>query len=56
MSPRNRLAKLYPQALGSLFVSSHDLQSYGGDILTYLIQVKVILNHLFWYQATIWGP
>jgi hypothetical protein len=35
ISPRNRVAQLYPQALGSLFVASYDSQSYGG-ILTRL--------------------
>jgi hypothetical protein len=32
MHPRNRMARLYPQALGSLFVSSWDSQGYGRDI------------------------
>jgi hypothetical protein len=32
ISPRNRVARLYPQALGSLFVASHDSQGYGGGI------------------------
>jgi hypothetical protein len=27
---RNRVAQLYPQALGSLFVASYDSQGYGG--------------------------
>jgi hypothetical protein len=31
-SPRNRVARLYPQALGSLFVASYDSQGYGGGI------------------------
>jgi hypothetical protein len=30
--PRNRIAQLYPQALGSLFVASYDSQGYGGGI------------------------
>jgi hypothetical protein len=30
--PRNRVAQLYPQALGSLFVASYDSQGYGGGI------------------------
>jgi hypothetical protein len=30
ISPRNRVAQLYPQALGSLFVASYDSQFYGG--------------------------
>jgi hypothetical protein len=32
ISLRNRVARLYPQALGSLFVASHDSKGYGGDI------------------------
>jgi hypothetical protein len=32
VSPRNRVAQLYPQALCSLFVASYDYQSYGGNI------------------------
>jgi hypothetical protein len=36
ISPRNRVAQLYPQALGFLFVASYDSQGYGGGILTRL--------------------
>jgi hypothetical protein len=36
--PRNRVARLYPQALGSLFVASYDSQGYGGGIRTRLHQ------------------
>jgi hypothetical protein len=32
ISTRNRVAQLYPQALGSFFVTSYDLQGYGGGI------------------------
>jgi hypothetical protein len=32
ISPRNRMARLYPQAMGSLFVASYDSQGYGGGI------------------------
>jgi hypothetical protein len=32
ISPRNRVAQLYPQALCSLFVASYDSQGYGGGI------------------------
>jgi hypothetical protein len=32
ISPRNRVAQLYPQARGSLFVASYDSQDYGGGI------------------------
>jgi hypothetical protein len=34
ISPRIRVAQLYTQALGSLYVVSYDSQSYGGGILT----------------------
>jgi hypothetical protein len=34
ISPGNRVAQLYPRALGSLFVASYDSQGYGGGILT----------------------
>jgi hypothetical protein len=30
--PQNRVAQLYPQTLGSLFVASYDSQGYGGGI------------------------
>jgi hypothetical protein len=36
ISPRNRVAQLYPRALGSLFVDSYDSQGSGGGILTRL--------------------
>jgi hypothetical protein len=36
ISPRNRVAQLYPQALGSLFVASYYSQGYGGGIRTRL--------------------
>jgi hypothetical protein len=36
ISPRNRVAQLYPQALDSLFVASYDSQGYGGGIRTRL--------------------
>jgi hypothetical protein len=32
ISPRNRVARLYSQALGSFFVASYDSQGYGGGI------------------------
>jgi hypothetical protein len=34
--PRNRVAQLYPRALGSLSVASYDSQGYGGGILSRL--------------------
>jgi hypothetical protein len=32
ISPTNRVVQLYPRALGSLYVVSHDSQGYGGGI------------------------
>jgi hypothetical protein len=32
ISPRYKLAQLYPQTLGSLYVASYDSQCYGGGI------------------------
>jgi hypothetical protein len=36
MSPRDRVAQLYLQAPGSLFVASYDSQGYGGGVRTRL--------------------
>jgi hypothetical protein len=36
ISPRNRVAQLYPQALGSFSVAPFDTQGYGGGIRTRL--------------------
>jgi hypothetical protein len=36
ISPRNRVAQLHPQALGSIFIASYDSQGYGGGIRTHL--------------------
>jgi hypothetical protein len=36
MSHCDRMAKLYPQAMGSLFVASYNSQGYGGGIRTHL--------------------
>jgi hypothetical protein len=36
ISHRNRVAQLYPRALGSLYVASYDSQDYGGGNLTRL--------------------
>jgi hypothetical protein len=45
ISLRNRVAQLYPQALGSLFVTSYNSEGYGGGIPTCLhvwIQVSKV--------------
>jgi hypothetical protein len=36
MSPNDRMAQLYPQALGSLFIAFDASQDYGGGIITCL--------------------
>jgi hypothetical protein len=48
MYPNDRVAQLYPQAPGSLFVAFYDLQGYGGGILTCLhtVQTDDCLSHL----------
>jgi hypothetical protein len=42
ISPKNRMTRLYPQALGSLFYASYDSQGYGGGIR----------HRLHWYGLT----
>jgi hypothetical protein len=34
--PQNRMAQLYPQTLGSLFITFYESQGYGGGIQTHL--------------------
>jgi hypothetical protein len=57
--PRNRLAHLYPQALGSVF-STYNSQEYGGGIQTRLhagikvkvkIKVRVTLQLAVYHQS-----
>jgi hypothetical protein len=48
ISPRNRVAQLFPQALGSLFVASRHSEGYGGGIGTRL--------HTGWSQSCSIGP
>jgi hypothetical protein len=51
ISPRNRVARLYPQALGSIFVASYDSQSCGGGIGTRLHTVRSNLTRsVEWYS------
>jgi hypothetical protein len=45
MSPNDRVAQLYPQALGSIFPAFWDSQSYGGNIQTRLIWGIYIKTH-----------
>jgi hypothetical protein len=55
ISPRNREAQLYPQALGSLFVATYDSQGYSGCILTrqntVLTATKSEIFYYGWYTA-----
>jgi hypothetical protein len=46
ISPRDRMAQLYSQALGTLFVASHDSEGYGGGIRPRLHAGR--LNSLNW--------
>jgi hypothetical protein len=50
--PRNRVAQLYPQALGTLFVSSLDSQGYGGGIRTRRHTAPSVQSTQLWYQRT----
>jgi hypothetical protein len=49
ISTKNRVARLYPQAMDSLFVTSYDSQGYGGDIRprlhkgSYLLQILYVM-------------
>jgi hypothetical protein len=45
ISPRNMVAKLYPQALGSLFVASYDSQGYGGGMRTRLDAERLLYEN-----------
>jgi hypothetical protein len=44
ITPRNRVAQLYPWAMGSLFVASYDSQGYGMGILTRLIGALILIR------------
>jgi hypothetical protein len=49
MSPSDRVAQLYLQALGYLFVAFCDLQGYGGGIQIHL-RMGGVNEH--WYRIT----
>jgi hypothetical protein len=63
ISTWNRVARLYPQALGSLFLASYDSQGYGGGIRPRLhmghwliqVKVKVILRLMLYCQSVCLG-
>jgi hypothetical protein len=48
MSPSDRVAKLCPQAPGSLFIAFYNLQGYSGGILTglYTGRYRIHILHL----------
>jgi hypothetical protein len=59
ISPRNRVAQLYPRALGSRFVTSYDSQGYGGGVRSQsqsYIMTSSQSASLSWCQAPIWDP
>jgi hypothetical protein len=47
ITPRNRVARLYAQELGSIFVASYDSQGYGGGIRPRL--------HTGWFHSDLNG-
>jgi hypothetical protein len=42
ISTRNRVAQLYPRALGSLYIASCDSQGYSGGTLTRLNRIRLV--------------
>jgi hypothetical protein len=42
ISPRNRMARLYTQIMGSLFVASYDSQGYGGVFTSRCLEMNVL--------------
>jgi hypothetical protein len=44
ISPRKKVAQLYPPALGSIFVASYDSQGYSGGIWTRLQEEESVIN------------
>jgi hypothetical protein len=58
ISPRNRVAQIYPRALGSLSVTSYDSQGYGGGILTRLhtgLAVYFLLHNIYKFSSCLTG-
>jgi hypothetical protein len=57
--PRNRVAQLCPQAPGSLFVASYDLQGYAGGIRTRLqagtLKTKLFPNNIYKFSPYLTG-
>jgi hypothetical protein len=50
ISPRNRVTRFYPQALGSLFVASYDSQGYGGSIRPRLKEKSIYIWKNVWLE------
>jgi hypothetical protein len=64
ISPRNRVAQLYPQAVGSCFVASYDSQGYGRGVRNCLLRGYLLTTVLCygrrsvgqsWNKAPVWG-
>jgi hypothetical protein len=59
ISPRNRVAQLYPRKLGSLSIASYDSQGYGGSILnsfhTGRKLCRSVLDGLFYHHFCMWA-
>jgi hypothetical protein len=52
MSPSDSVAQLYPQALGSLFITFYDLAVYSGGFLTLLhTRNDIIIGTLISFQC-----
>jgi hypothetical protein len=51
ISPRKRVAQIYPQALGSFFVASYDSQGFGGGIRIRLHEGYTTNSLLFSYDT-----
>jgi hypothetical protein len=56
ISLRDRMARLYPQALGSLFVASYDSQGYGGGIQNRLHSEDSYITPTVLFIITQYGP
>jgi hypothetical protein len=54
-SPRNRVAQIYPWALGSLSVASNDSQGYGGGILSRLHARLSSISYIYTMRPHLWS-
>jgi hypothetical protein len=56
ISRRNRVAQIYPWALGSLSVASYDSEAYGGGILSRLHTGNVSCQYLHYTCTSVSFP